>query len=297
MYTILGSGFGLYGYLPALVNKLGQEVILPRSYEEKINARQELACTLDKIHWVKNTDEALSLAKAVIIAVPPTIQPRLVKHCLTFPNITRFVLEKPLAISPRLASELINQLDAVKKLYVIGYSFINLSWQDGLNWPSSTSATITIVWDFMAHHFSNNLYNWKRFHAEGGGVLRFYGIQIIAILALRGYKEVRNSVLTGRSKEEPEIWHATFTGPNLPVCNLTINSRSNKEQFNVADTNGTYLLSITEPFENESKIDSLDRRVTVLADILINFELSDSSGSYVDKFKKINELWTQAEAK
>lgn len=296
MYTILGSGFGLYGYLPALVNRLGQEVILPRNYEEKINARPELACTLDKIHWVKNTDEALSLAEAVIIAMPPTSQPSLVNHCLTFPNIKRFVLEKPLATSPRLASDLLNQLDAAKKLYVVGYTFMNLSWQDQLLWPSSASSTITITWDFMAHHFAKNLHNWKRFHAQGGGILRFYGIQIIAMLALRGYKEIRNSVLTGSSTREPELWHATFTGSNLPVCNLAINSRSNNDHFSIIDANGTYLLSILEPFAHENKTDDLDRRVSVLAAILNQLEIRDSSRNYVDIVKQINDLWAQAEA-
>ena len=296
MFTILGSGFGLYGYLPALVNKLGQEVILPLTYEEKINVRPELACTLDKIHWVKNIDEALSLAEGVIIAMPPTSQPRLVKHCLTFPNITRFVLEKPLATSPRLATKLLNELDAASKLYVVGYTFMNLSWQDQLPWSSSNNSTVTITWDFMAHHFAKNLHNWKRFHAQGGGVLRFYGIQIIAMLALRGYKEVRKSVLTGSSKGEPELWHATFTGPNLPVCNLAINSRSNKDHFSVTDTNGTYLLSMLEPFAHENKTDDLDRRVSVLAAILNRLEIRDSSRNYVDIVKQINDLWAQAEA-
>lgn len=41
--AILGSGFGLYGYLPALVAHCVQRVVLPERYRQRLEERSELA--------------------------------------------------------------------------------------------------------------------------------------------------------------------------------------------------------------------------------------------------------------
>ena len=157
MYTIIGSGFGLYGYLPALVNKLDKEVVLPLNYRENVKKRPELAFTLSKVKWLANLDAALSSADTVIIAIPPMSQLELVNYCLIFPNIKRFIFEKPLAPSPRLSATLLNQLNEQKKHYTIAYTFLHLNWRSQLPWPTQTESTITVTWNFMAHHFANDL--------------------------------------------------------------------------------------------------------------------------------------------
>ena len=42
MFAIRGSGFGLYGYLPALVG-CGRRVVLPERYRARFAERPELA--------------------------------------------------------------------------------------------------------------------------------------------------------------------------------------------------------------------------------------------------------------
>ena len=42
MYSIIGSGFGLYGYLPAIIKLHKKGVVLPEKYKEKILLRPEL---------------------------------------------------------------------------------------------------------------------------------------------------------------------------------------------------------------------------------------------------------------
>ena len=51
---IVGSGFGLYGYLPALVEVGKMNVILPGRYKDKFLARSELKIYADYIHWVSD---------------------------------------------------------------------------------------------------------------------------------------------------------------------------------------------------------------------------------------------------
>jgi hypothetical protein len=42
MYTIVGGGFGLYGYFPAIVQQTGMKVLLNEKYRKTITSRPEL---------------------------------------------------------------------------------------------------------------------------------------------------------------------------------------------------------------------------------------------------------------
>jgi len=71
MFTVFGSGFGLYGYLPALIDTFGEPVALPESYRATVQARPELARCLPSIRWAADRDAALALAnRALEIAGP-----------------------------------------------------------------------------------------------------------------------------------------------------------------------------------------------------------------------------------
>ena len=135
MFTIFGSGFGIYGYLPALAEHLGEEVVLPQAYETKVRSRPELGGTLSKIRWVKDHDEALALADGAVIATPPQFQGGIVERCLALRNIKRLALEKPLAVTPGMAASLLARLDASGVQYVIAYTLLHLNWYNDLAWP------------------------------------------------------------------------------------------------------------------------------------------------------------------
>ncbi len=295
MYTIIGSEFGLYGYLPALVNKLDKEVVLPLNYRENVKKRPELAFTLSKVKWVANLDAALSIADTVIIAIPPISQLELVNYCLNFSNIKRFIFEKPLAPSPKLSATLLNQLNEQKKHYTIAYTFLHLKWQSQLPWPTQIESTITVTWNFMAHHFANDLNNWKRSHSKGGGVLRFFGIHLIAMLSERGYDKVHTLTLNGRILDEPQYWEAIFTGPELSVCHVKVNCRSYDQCFHIECDDDSPLISEIDPFTLEKPTGSLDRRVPVLERVIQELEMNDFNLTNVELFERINNLWLQAE--
>ena len=219
MYAIIGSGFGLYGYLPALVEGLGQTVVLPQSYKEKVLQRPELSGSLPGIRWVADEAAALAQADAVVIAVPPQRQFEIVSFCVKLPRIDKLILEKPVAPTPRLATELMAKIDAARKHFCVGYTLMNTAWFSSLAWPASSPdnpSEVRLSWTFMAHHFSRDLPTWKRRHAEGGGVLRFFGIHLLAILAHYGYDGLRHSTLSGLHPNEPDCWDAVFTGAGLP---------------------------------------------------------------------------------
>ncbi|NDD65755.1 MAG: hypothetical protein EBZ36_17535, partial [Acidobacteria bacterium] len=266
MYTIVGEGFGLYGYLPALVSGIGETVLLPRSYECRVLARPELAGTLAGIRWVANSESALAAADAVVIATPPLAQVEMVKRCAKLANIRRFVLEKPVASSPELATSLLDSLDDQGKRYRVGYTLLHARWHSSLCWPqlSMSAAPVRLEWTFHAHHFAHNLFNWKRRHEEGGGVLRFFGIHVVALLASQGYDSVLYSFLNGANASEPERWRAMFAGPGLPHCEVLLDSRCNRRGFSIGQVGKQSLVALVDPFEAVRVVGHSDPRVEVL---------------------------------
>ncbi len=293
MFTIVGSGFGLYGYLPAILQELGDKVILPEEYLSKVRSRRELKELEKDIFWVKNKELAIKKATKVIFTVPPNYQYKAVKNLFNDNgrnNVQTIFLEKPVATSPIKSIELLELLESKEVDYVIGYSFLYLDLDSNFNTLVNSSAQISWQWSFMAHHFSMDLKNWKRYHSSGGGVLRFYGIHIIAFLSKFGYDNVKESTLTCQHSDEPFIWSAKFLGGNLPPCNVTVNCKSQKDVFNIISENIDNSILLNDPFSLlVDRFDGLDKRVPMLASLLKDEMPDKKNGNQI--YKNINSLW------
>ena len=62
--AILGSGFGLYGYLAAL-QALPCRVLIPERYRRIVESREELSSFAAGIAWVADESVAIDLADAI----------------------------------------------------------------------------------------------------------------------------------------------------------------------------------------------------------------------------------------
>lgn len=298
MYTIIGSGFGLYGYLPALIEAYGEDVILPESYRARLLIRSELVQFLPKIFWVQTLEEAISKATGVVLATTPKQQFSIASQILNHSNIKRLILEKPVAPSPLLAAQILGSVLNADIDCRIGFTLLYCDWYSKVNWKAilNNSNEIRLRWTFMAHHFSNNIQTWKRLHSEGGGVLRFYGIHIIALLASLGYTGLKYSTLEGRLAAEPERWKAQFIGDHLPNFNIEIDSLSEVQEFSICGR-GTQTshchLSFLDPFETEKSLKDQDVRMPALTLLLGSF--ADSNASFYELYKCVNSLWFKVE--
>jgi predicted dehydrogenase len=291
MFAIVGAGFGLYGYLPAVVEGLGERVVLPRAYEERARARPELARALASTIFVDDLEAALDRADAVVIATPPRSQAKLVAACLARPRVRRLVLEKPLAATPELAQALLDHVRESGRGLRVGYTLLHAAWMSRLAWPRGEA--MALRWTFMAHHFARGLDNWKRHAAEGGGVLRFFGIHVVALAAAHGYAEVAGSSLQG-PRGEPERWMATFHGPGLGMLEVVVDSRSPEARFELGAAGQPALVDLDDPFALEPGSPPGDKRVAILARLLASFDAPD--GPELDLYRRVNSLWAAAEA-
>jgi len=225
MITIIGSGFGLYGYLPAVI-KSG--VVLPLRYKEKLDQMPQAKQVADLVQWVADDQTARAMADTAIIAVPPEYQPKILDEILVLPNIQRIALEKPLAPTPDIALAMMEKLERSGKQFRIDYIFRFTDWGEKLL-AMPPDQKLNIEWQFMAHHFAHQLNNWRRYSETGGGAVRFYGIHFIALLAEMGYTEVISSETDKKSSR----WKATFTGPHLPDCHLLVDTKATNNKFTV----------------------------------------------------------------
>lgn len=290
--AILGGGFGLYGYLPALSKIKNVRVILLNRYRERIYTRTDIKPIFKSIEWVNDHETLLELCEALIIALPPEQQFLWVKKCLKYSNINYILLEKPLAITPDLAIDLILDLQTSGKKFRIGYNFRYTDW--GVALLNSLSSIESISWNFQAYHYAKNIQNWKRQHKNGGGALRFYGIHLIALLSELGYNNTAYSEIKTNHKNEAETWSAEIIGDNLNNCTLNIATNSAETNFIIIDSNG-YTYSLLHPFQaiSSDAEDKYDQRVPFLIKGLL--DLFEHSELYYGWYIHTNTLWKNIE--
>ena len=303
--AILGSGFGLYGYLPAMVEAGAERIVLPVRYQAKLSSRPELARFSDDVQWAPDESAALVSADSVVVALRPDLQAEWVSRCLKLPNIERLLLEKPLAPSPDAALSLFEDLVNSRKVFRIGYVFRFTPWGGGLlqslssNFGGESFGKLRICWSFLAHHFLYRSDSWKRYCSFGGGAVRFYGIHLIALLAELGYTKVSSSQTFGSNAEEIVRWSATFSGRELPDCDVVVDTKAMSNQFRIerlVNSTTTTVVSQVDPFgseENTSFSYGLDKRVSPLACLCRS--LWGDSGNVYGWYRDTIILWCRVE--
>ncbi|MCK1387498.1 Gfo/Idh/MocA family oxidoreductase [Bradyrhizobium sp. 21] len=304
VFTILGSGFGMYGYLPALI-ECGIKVALPERYRAVVGGRSELAKYLPEVTWCADRDEALARATGAVVALRPADQADWMARLVETPGIRDLILEKPVAPTPQLAAQLVEAFERTGKRYRVGYTFRFLPWAEPLRAILAEGVDgLSLDWSFMAHHYRADLDNWKRFDASGGGALRFYGIHLIALLAELGYDDVSSSAVAGPSDAETASWEAVFTAKALPPFALRVDSRATQTCFRLtADgRGGPVIVDQLDPFASVNQVSvnardargTRDSRVDVLARLCRSLDEDDAD--HASRQRAIVALWTRIEA-
>jgi predicted dehydrogenase len=285
MFAILGSGFGLYGYLPALIEGCGETVLLPQRYREKLMGREDVSGYIDQIEWRRDEAAILDEAQGVIIARRPSEQPALARECLGRANIKKILLEKPLAPSPAESATLLDELEASGKTFRIGYNFRLTGW--GRKVLASPPETLVIDWTFRAHHYANNLHNWKRADEAGGGALRFFGIHLVALMAEMGYDDVLSSSVRRHGTEDTYFWQAALSAPDERSARITVDADNPVTGFS-ADG----IAALREPFEETSQRGKLDKRVDLLTALCRDLR---NGPAFYPWYRDSIDLWAKIE--
>ena len=84
MIGILGSGFGLYGYLPAVCQYYpNKSILLIKKAKLILNSRSELHNYQKNIIWKENFEDLIKSSDFLIVAYPPFETKKLTKLILS----------------------------------------------------------------------------------------------------------------------------------------------------------------------------------------------------------------------
>jgi hypothetical protein len=258
-YFIFGSGFGIYGYLPALI-KLKKKVYLLRKYKKNILKKKNLIKYIRNINFINKID--YNNIDAVIFAKRPKDQFNFVKK---IKKKLFLYLEKPLAENPKKTLKLIEIIKKKKLKFSLGYLFFFTIWFKKISFLKKETC---IAWNFKSKTFFSN--NWKGINSKGGGIISFYGIHFISIFSYLNYRCIFSSIIKSNDNKEAE-WNAVFKKNKLKI-NLKINIKS-KENF-IIKTSERLIYKSDTPFGKISiNNNKEDFRIKFLKKYLKNLNL------------------------
>jgi D-xylose 1-dehydrogenase (NADP+, D-xylono-1,5-lactone-forming) len=183
--AFIGSGFGLYGLLPAFY-KIKQCNII--AYCGKKTERSLNYCSSINLNRIYDKWEDVFLNEkidAIAIAVTPIQQYEIARYALI--NGIHVFAEKPLALNYKQAKELTelsiknNIITAVDFIFPEIPAFIEVKRLIKTG-ELGDLKSISIAWKFLSYDLKNNINGWKTNSDLGGGALSFYCSHILYYL-------------------------------------------------------------------------------------------------------------------
>ncbi len=297
---ILGGGFGLYGYLPAGFNN-GLNILTLEKYKDFILSREDIKHFFNEIQFFKRDKDVIDKSNILVIARRPSDQEEIINK---INNRKDLILEKPIAQTHKVASNIINRLTQKGFNYRIGFTFLETSWfKEIKNFYKINLTNITnfeIKWSFQAYHYKMNLMNWKRNINEGGGAFNYFGCHILSLLVsiddweinsfdsfyYNDFDEFKFELLAESVKGVKCVSSCNSNSFNDPIFEINIYTNT-KEKYNYKSM---------DPFDYLIKSDNLlDHRIPLLESIINSF--TEKKNSYINLYQKYIELRQQSEPK
>lgn len=174
---IIGSGFGLYGLLPAFNSTPECKVtsICGEKTERLVKYCQSIGLTNIYTNWQEMLDK--EKLDAVAIAVTPSAQYEIAKVAIK--NGLHIFAEKPLAANYKQTKELLDLAKKQKIVHTVDFVFPEVGeWKKVKELLDKKIygklKQIHSSWDFLSYDIKNKISSWKTDVKEGGGVLSFY---------------------------------------------------------------------------------------------------------------------------
>ena len=208
-------------------------------------------------------------------------------------NSDNLILEKPITNNHIKAKLLINILNKNKNN--INYSLRYTKWFNSIYkyiHNNCNKVDIDIIWKFKGRHKKKRRQPWKTKHTEGGGVINYYGIDLIAILSDMGYSNVNKLNIFKQPTNKLNSWSSEFSSKKkLAKLNLYIDSYSNENIFCWQQLNQN-IIELESPFSLESYKFNGDNRIPTT----IKFLKDEYSDILNLKNMKVLELWSRIES-
>lgn len=185
---IIGSGFGLYGLLPAFHSLPNCQVVAfcGKQSPRLSNIINELSLERT-LQLYQNWQEMLTCEQldAVAIAVPPAAQYQIAKMALE--KAIHIFAEKPLTAQLTHAYELVDLATRKKVTHGIDFLFPEIDvWQTAKKMLDEKKfgeiCHVTVNWNFRSYDVRQKISSWKTDPNLGGGALSFYSSHVLHYL-------------------------------------------------------------------------------------------------------------------
>ncbi len=219
-FGIFGSGFGLYGYLPAVLN-LGHSAQIPARYLKTFESRSELVCYRDKFSVREVDNDIIETSNAIVMAKDSNSQLEFLQNII---HRDKFLfLEKPLAPNIHSHTRALNFLIEEEVNFAVAYLFPYADWYKAvLESSKSYPVDIQFTWKI-----TKPLSTWKNSENLGGGIRSYYFIHFAPLICDLGVDLVNSKV--------------------------ELRENSNSLHFLVTSLNSTTRLGVTFSYSSESR--------------------------------------------
>ncbi len=226
---IIGSNFGSKVYLNSLLllkKKFEISICSPNISKKKIS-KNIVKYKSFKIAFLDNNFDY------IICATKPNIQFSVIQHLIKKKiSVKGILLEKPISQSLIKTKKLVNLLTKNKIIFYVNFIFSELETYKSLKilLKRKKIDEINYFWSFKQAYFLNKIPTWKINDAEGGGLIKFYGIH--AIYHLIDLFNINSKVKflikdVKIKKKYITFLHIIFFHKKIKI-NLILNNNSNK---------------------------------------------------------------------
>ena len=191
---IIGSGFGLYGYLPGIFH-VSKKIYLNQRYKKFFSTRSELEKYSKKIIWYLDQHKIIDNIDYIVVAKRPQEQSKIIKKILEKKNNLKHIfLEKPIDINPKKSISFLNYLKKKKINYSFGFIFKYLRWYKSMKIKLTKNQNFEIIWQIDKKQKNND--HWKYSLTQGGGLVKFYGIHFIELFFSLNLVNIKKNIIS-----------------------------------------------------------------------------------------------------
>lgn len=172
--ALVGSNFGIKGYLPAIkkIKNVKLKIICSRNIKKLKN--YDLKNIIHVTDWKKIFKDNIRI---VILAVPPKLQEKIITYNLKYKK--RIIFEKPISSSNFRSKKLVERIKKKKIKAEVNLTYLNHDLFKKLKYiidKQILGPTIDfkINWNFISHDLNKKIKSWKTNEKLGGGIKNIF---------------------------------------------------------------------------------------------------------------------------